>query len=755
MTPVQNQNPAPAWWNRDWLRGALLVIVVLIAYLPAWKGQPLWDDDGHITKPELRSWSGLNRIWSETGATQQYYPLVHTVFWVEHRLWGDWPVGYHLATILMHALGALLLLKVLQQLRVPGAWLAAALFALHPVQVESVAWISELKNTLSGVFYFATALAYLRFDQTRARNTYIVALLLFLAGLAAKTVVATLPAAILVVLWWQRGRISLTRDVRPLAPFFIIGMLGGLFTALVERRFIGAQGHDFDFSLLDRVLIAGRAVWFYIEKLVWPHPLIFIYPRWHIDPHAAWQYLFPLAALAALAVLVLLARRNRAPLAAALFFVITLFPALGFFNVFPFMYSFVADHFQYLAAAGLLTLAAAAFTRWLDARPRHIKTAGHVAAMLLLLGLAVLTARQSRMYANEETLWRTTLQRNPDCFMAHNNLAEMFFTKGQLDDAIAEIQKALAAKPDAAKARYNLGNFLLRKGRVDDAIAELQKAVELSPRDVTAINCLGSAYVRKRDASAALEQFNKALAIDPGSTEARIRLGGLYLQTGHPEQALRELQQATKLRPGDAAAWRSLGEALLQLQRPDDAIPHLQKAAALAPAADTFGSLGNALSQKGDVNGAVAAFEKASQLQPDNPLFHHNLGAMRMEKGEFAGARHELELSLKLGLDSPETYNDLAWLLATCPDVKVRDGAQAVILAQHAVDATSGQEPVCLATLAAAKAEIGQYDIASGLVRQALNLAAGHGDSALTADLQAQLDLYQAGKPFRETARRP
>jgi hypothetical protein len=205
-------------WRQDWLLALLLVIVTMMAYMPAWNGTPIWDDNAHLTNPELRSLDGLGRIWTQPGVTQQYYPLLHTLFWLEHQLWGDWPAGYHLLNILLHCTSALLLVRILRQLEIPGAWLAAAIFALHPIQVESVAWISELKNLLSGVFYFGSLLAYLKFDRTRNPAFYAAALVLFTLGLMSKTVIATLPAAILVIFWWKRGKLSLRDDLLPLIP---------------------------------------------------------------------------------------------------------------------------------------------------------------------------------------------------------------------------------------------------------------------------------------------------------------------------------------------------------------------------------------------------------------------------------------------------------------------------------------------------------------------------------------------------------
>jgi hypothetical protein len=324
---------------------ALFFIAALAAYFPALRGDFLWDDAGHVTNPALQSWSGLLRIWFEPGVTQQYYPLLHSAFWLEHKLWGDAVLGYHLINVLQHALAATLFGALLRRLAVPGAWFAAGLFLLHPVCVESVAWICEQKNTLSLVLYLGAALAYLRFDTVRFPRRYVLATLLFVGALLTKTVTASLPAALLVVFWWQRGRLDWRRDVVPLLPWFVLGAGGGLFTAHFEKVLIGAQGAEFNLGALDRVVLAGRVFWFYLGKLAWPAELIFVYPRWNVDASVWWQWVFTLAGLALLGVLIWWQRRARGPLAAALLFGGSLFPVLGFVNVYPFIFSYVADHF--------------------------------------------------------------------------------------------------------------------------------------------------------------------------------------------------------------------------------------------------------------------------------------------------------------------------------------------------------------------------------------------------------------------------
>ncbi len=344
--PAAPTIPAREGW-RPWLIAAALLVATLAAYQPAWNGGMLWDDDKHVTSPELRSPDALPRIWFDVGATQQYYPVVHSAFWIQHRLWGDATTGYHIVNVVLHVLSALLLFLILRQLAIPGALLAAAVFALHPVHVESVAWITELKNTLSGVFCLLAALAYLRYDRNRNASTYAISFGLFVLALLSKSVTATLSGALLVVLWWQRGRLGWRRDVVPLLPFMGVGAASGLFTAWVERTHIGAEGPEFSLTLVERALIAGRAIWFYLAKLLWPIDLVFIYPRWQVSQGEAWQYLYPAGVVVLLATLWLLRKRSRAPIAALLIFAGTLFPVLGFFNVFPFRYSFVADHFQY------------------------------------------------------------------------------------------------------------------------------------------------------------------------------------------------------------------------------------------------------------------------------------------------------------------------------------------------------------------------------------------------------------------------
>jgi tetratricopeptide (TPR) repeat protein len=598
-----------------------------MAYWPALPGGLLWDDERHVTRPDLESLHGLWRIWFDLGATQQYYPWLHSAFWLEHRIWGDAVLGYHLTNLVLHTAAACLVILIAKRLSLAGAWAAGFVFALHPVCVEAVAWISEQKSTLSGVFYLASALLYLHFHGTRRKSQYALATGLFVLALLTKTVTATLPAALLVIVWWRRGRLAWRRDVLPLLPWIALGVPAGLFTAWVERTYIGATGAVFALTLPQRFLLAGRAVWFYAGKLVWPANLAFSYPRWHLDAGVWWQWIFPAAALAAAIFLCVLARRNRGPLAAFLLFVGTLFPALGFLNVLPFRYSYVADHFQYLASLALIVPVTAALTG--EARRLALGKAWQMALpAVFLLPLFGLTWVQCGMYGDLETLYRTTLARNPASWLAHNNLGLLLAPQpGRVPEAIAEYQAALEIEPNYPEAHFNLGSALAHSGmpeKLPDAIAEYQEALRLKPDYVEAhynlANVLSQLPGRLPDAIA---QYREALRIEPDLAEAHANLGNALAQIpGRLPDAIAEYQAALRLKPGLARQRVNLANALSQIPaRLPDAITEYQEALRIDPGlAEAHFYLATALSRTpGRLPDAIAECEMALRLSPDLP----------------------------------------------------------------------------------------------------------------------------------------
>ena len=650
---------------RTWVVLGCLLAATLGVYYPAWRGAPVWDDDGHLTRGELRSAEGLRRIWVEVGATQQYYPVVHSAFWAMDQMWGQDTLGYHIVNIVLHALSAFLVFVILTRLGVPGALIAAGIFALHPVHVESVAWMTELKNTLSGVFYLLAALVYLRFDDTRTRGAYALALLLFVLALLSKTVTATLPAALLVVFWWKRGSLSPRRDVLPLLPFFALGIAGGLMTAWVERTYIGAQGFEFDLSPVERVLLACRALWFYAVQLVSPADLIFIYPRWQIDAGDARQYLYLAGVIAVVIALWLLRGRTRAPLAAALLFAGTLFPALGFFDIYPFRYTFVADHFQYLASIPLIALAAAGIVRFIPRR----QTA---ALVVVCATLGVMTWLQSRQYVSAETLYRATLDRNPACWLCHNNLAAMRMAEGQFDVAMPHLRESLRLNPRNAEALNNYGFVLRVQGRHEDAVRAHEESLRLAPNAAGTLNNLGIALQAVGRHADALTRYDEALRLEPQLVEAHHNRGRVLQELGRPADALRSIETALRLRPDYADAHENLGDATLRLNRPADALQAFERARQLNPGDERLRRkialvnvrMGEERLDGGRSRDAIPYFRAALQTPTlvDAPTVHNNLGIALAMNGDVRGAGEHFEAALRLRPDFPEAKANLARL---------------------------------------------------------------------------------------------
>jgi tetratricopeptide (TPR) repeat protein len=614
-----------------------------------------------VTRPGLRSLHGLWRIWFEPGATQQYYPALHSAFWMEHRIWGDVPSRYHVTNVVLHGCVACLLFRVLRRLSVPGAFLGAALFAVHPVCVESVAWISEQKNTISAVFYLAATLAYLRYDRGRSPGWCAAGLGLFLLALLSKSVAATLPAALLVVIWWKRGRISWSGDVLPLAPWLALGAGAGAMTSWMERTHVGASGAAFALGVADRFLVAGRALWFYLGKILWPANLTFIYPRWQIDARDPVQYLFPAAGAAALAGLWLIRGRSRAPLAAALLFAGTLFPALGFINVFPFVYSFVADHFQYMAAAFILSAAAAALAAAARLLPAAGKAAAWAAAGSVVALLASLTWRQGAMYADTETLWRTTIARNPSAWMAYNNLAADLLKDGSIDEALADARKAIELDPSDAEAHVTLGEALLEKGRGGEGLAQYGVALQIEPGNPIAHNNLGNVLMKAGRVDEAIVHYRAALVARPDSPKAHGNLGEAYLLKGRLDEAVAQLGEALADDPLDAGATTNLGIALAQQGHLDAAIARFGRALEIDPGFTVARTdLGNALLQSGRKDEAIAQYAKVLELEPNSPSAHNNLGYGLLQAGRVDEAIAHFRTALSIDPGNAGAARNLA-----------------------------------------------------------------------------------------------
>ncbi len=540
-----------------------LIVVTLIAYLPAFGAEFIWDDDAYLTNNAvLFAPDALRRIWFELGATIQYYPLVFTSFWIEHHLWGLNPAGYHVVNILLHAVAAVLLWRVLVRLEVPGAAWAAAIFALHPVHVESVAWVTERKNVLSIIFYLLAIRAYSPFLRTdtnaqslRTQWQYVASLLWFVAAVLSKTSTVTLPVALLLFHWWKSARIRVS-DVVRVAPFFAASLAAGLVTSYVEKHHVGAADAEWTLSLIERILVAGRAVCFYLGKLIAPVDLAFIYHRWTVNASDAVQWLFPALVAIALGTALILHRRiGRGPVVALLYFVVTLGPILGFVKFFFMGYSFVADHFQYLASLGPIAMIAAVASKPMK-RP-----AVRTAAVVVLLLLGSLTFQRARVFKSSETLWNDVLGKSPSAArMAHENLAQHFTNVGRAPDAIPHFDKALALKPDAIDTRMSYAVALHAVGRIDDAIASLKQVLAHDPVNYIAAVNTGLFLTEKGDLNAALMYYQRGIASKPDFATAHFNLARLYARLGRRDDAIKHYREAVRLDPGDAEAARELDQ---------------------------------------------------------------------------------------------------------------------------------------------------------------------------------------------------
>ncbi|MCM3875861.1 MAG: tetratricopeptide repeat protein [Thermoanaerobaculia bacterium] len=577
-----------------WLLGPVLVAAVVAAYLPALQAGFVWNDDTYLTENRtLDGIEGLRLIWTEPRANEQYYPMVFSSFWVEKRLWSLQPFGYHLVNVLLHAGSALLLWGLLVRLRLPGAWFAAALFALHPLGVESVAWITERKNTLSLLLSLLSIHAWYSYleahakagerknervierkKKRRAAGTvepwwrtptvfHALSLACLTLALFAKTTACVVPAVLLVLVWWRQGRV-VPRDVRPLLPLFTIGALLALQTAWLERTMVQAAGKEWEIGMAGRVLLAGQTSLFYAGKLFFPAKLAFIYERWTVDPHDLRQWLGAACVLGLVAAAWLLRRRvGRGPLAGLLLFLGVLVPAMGFFNVYAMRYSWVADHFAYQAVAvfaACIGCGAASAIAPLGIVPRRIAAALALAA----LGVLALQAHaQSHSYRNEETLWRDTLERSPSCFMCETNYGNWLMEKGRAAEAVPHFEKSLSLRPENVPALLNLARIEEQGGRLDAATGHLRAALRIAPLDTTVLVNLATVSTKSGRIDEAIASYEEALRLGAsGSHVAHNGLGAALMQRGRVTEAIEHFREALRLDPGYAYARANLERAL-------------------------------------------------------------------------------------------------------------------------------------------------------------------------------------------------
>src|ERR1035438_726560 len=464
-------------WKTARLGGMFIVLLTVVTYIPAMRGGFIWDDGLLITENRaVQARDGLYRFWCTTEASD-YYPLTSTLSWLEWRLWAKLAVGYHIVNVLLHAINALLVWMVLRRLKIPGAWLAALLFALHPVNVATVAWVSEQKSTLSMLFYLMAIFFYLRFlEEDRqpravARGWYTLSLVSFLLALLSKTAVVMLPVVLLGCVWWTRGRLR-RKDLLGSVPFFALSLVAGLVTIWFQR-YRALAGHAIrteDF--LPRLLAAGWVPWFYLYKALLPVNLMVVYPTWNVDASRSEEHLPGLVLMACFAVFWWKRTTWGRPLLFGLgCFVVTFFPVMGFFDQGFYRYSLVADHWQYCAIVAPIALVVAGgesvCRRLAEQGRQYLGTAAGV-AVLVVLGVA--SWNRTHLYEDAERLWRDSLARNPSAWIAHINLGHVLLDAGKPQEAAEQFEQTLRIEPNLYTVQTDLGVAFWRMGKAQEAI---------------------------------------------------------------------------------------------------------------------------------------------------------------------------------------------------------------------------------------------------------------------------------------------
>ena len=747
----------------EWQLGLALIVLAFVAYFPAWHAGFLWDDNVLLTdNPIVHASDGLWRIWFGKQPLD-YFPLTYTTFWIEWHLWGNNPCGYHLINILLHGIGAILLWRVGAALRVTKPWLVAAIFVLHPVDVASVAWIAERKNTLSFPLYLASVLLFLRFESLNIASKtprrinkpngslyYIFSLAAFILAALSKTSVIMLPVVLLLCAWWQRKCIT-KRDAWRVAPFFGVSLVFGFITVFFQNAGALSKVKLDTGNLATHIASAGCSVWFYLSKALLPIDLMMIYPHWKIDS-SIWFWYLPTSTLIAVFLVLWFKRHSwgRAPLFGLSYYVISLFPVIGFFQMSFMYYAPVADHLQYVALPGVIALCVATVERFVFRKNLLAPGIEKLLWSVVLALLAWLTWQQTATYISSNVLWETNIQRNPECWIAYKNLGDAFNTSGQTDKAIDQFQKALKYQPSDAMTHNNLGNAFLTERRVDEAVAQFKTALKLQPGDTSAHNNYGNALLENGELNEAIIQFKESLAADPHNAPARNNLANALCKAGDFEGAMTQLRKAIEIDPGDATARSNLGNAYLQAGRITEAIAEFGKALQIQPNdAATHNNLGSALLQRGSFSEAAAEFQKALQLTPNDAKAYYNLGNCLLQEGHSSEAAASYKQAIKIQPDSVWALNSLAWLLATSSDNSLRNGNNALAMALQANQLTGGRNPLVLHTLAAAYAETGQFAQALETALTALHLAETESNNDLMQALQAEISRYQSGTPCR------
>src|SRR5438270_93333 len=586
---------------------AAMILAGVLPYLPALRGGFVWDDEPLITaNPLLRSPSGLAEIWAGS-RTADYFPLTNTFFWIEHHLFGDNATGYHGINILLQAANALLLWRVLRRLRIPGAFLAGLIFAIHPVHAESVAWVSELKNVLSMFFFLMSALLFLEIEDQRILNrsvAYSASLVAFLLALLSKTQVVFLPVALLFCAWWRNSPVDsksqdkgnplqFHREIVRTVPFFLIAIVFGLITIWFQNRGIGEEEIILG-PFTRRLANAGMAIWWYARQIVAPIRLMAVYPQWRFDPPALMEWV-PLIAITG-ALLLLWRRHSRGLLFAFAYFIVALLPVIGIVRMsYARSGSLVADHLQYFADISLIALFSAGVARLCSSGRRQIRIATASIIIVLLALMGSYTWARAEVYRDEQTLWQDNFSKNPNTWQGHNRVGQLLFSQKKFAEALPHFEWTVQLKPELGDNYNLLGLAYCRLQRFEEGIAQYRKGLQLKEKKSSTAQSVTTATMRVNLANAltltgntfiglvrsasdqgdmaaaqadakesnarfteAVEQYEKALAIEPEHPAIHRNLGILLSQMGRNEEAIAHLRKVLQLVPNEPAARETL-----------------------------------------------------------------------------------------------------------------------------------------------------------------------------------------------------
>lgn len=534
---------------------SIIIIISIMVYGFFLNNGFIWDDDLYVyNNPFVKSMDGLKTIWFSR-ETSQYYPLTYTSFWIEHKFWVLNPFGYHVVNLILHICNSLMIFLILRNLYKRAAFPVALIFAVHPIQVETVAWISERKNLLGFIFFLAALLVYLKFDGTKKTRYYLMAIGFFVCALLSKSVSVCFVCVPILYKWYKDGKVT-WREVKISIPFVIIGLTAAINTIYIEANLAGAKGDAWDLTILEKFVLSGRILLFYIYKLCVPFEFMSFYPRWNVDTSVWWQWTFSIVSLFLLFSLVCYRNKiGRGPATLFIFYIISIFPALGFVNVYPMLFSFVADHFSYFSAPAILLLICATVILVLDKVDKKVpllwtnivKILKWSVLSIVIIFLCSKSMALNHSYKNLFTFWEEVIRKNPKAWIGHHNLAVLYMNIGELERSESFYEKAIEIRPDYARAYYNLALLYVSSGKQQQAIVSYKKAIEIVPYHVSALNNLGTIYSDMNKYTEAIKFYTKAIEFGPDYLIAHRNLAVAYYNQKKYDLAIKHYDKAIKL----------------------------------------------------------------------------------------------------------------------------------------------------------------------------------------------------------------